>query len=149
MPELHTHPGRYYIYYTTVVSCGWWYHNLMSDTVYCKGVFGTVPVFSVPVWMSHQTYRSVRYRYESLYRYRRYRYPCRTELTEVSGTVIDVIPNLPKCPVPVIPAVCLGAYRTEHTLGILYTPLIRNTNTIRTSLKGCLRRFWLGHLSFL
>ena len=34
----------------------------------------------------YRKYRSVRYRYESLYRYRRYRYPCRTELTEVSGT---------------------------------------------------------------
>ena len=35
------------------------------------------------------------------YRYSRYRYGCRTELTEVSGTGIDV-PNLPKCPVPVL-----------------------------------------------
>ena len=35
------------------------------------------------------------------YRYARYRYGCRTELTEVSGTGIDVVPNLPKCPVPV------------------------------------------------
>ena len=54
-----------------------------------KGVFGTVPVFSVPVWMSYQTYRSVWCRYWC------------TELTEVSGTGIDVVPNLPKCPVPV------------------------------------------------
>ena len=53
-----------------------------------KGVFGTVPVFSVPVRMSYRTYRSVRYRYW-----------CRTELTEVSGTGIDVVPNSPKCPV--------------------------------------------------
>ena len=29
----------------------------------CKGAFGTVGVFSVPAWMSYQTYRSVRYRY--------------------------------------------------------------------------------------
>ena len=36
------------------------------------------------------------------YRYSRYRYRCRTELTEVSGTGIDVVPNLPKCPVPVL-----------------------------------------------
>ena len=49
-------------------------------------MFGTVPVFSVPVWMSYRTYRSVRYRYESLDRYRRYRYSYRTELTEVSST---------------------------------------------------------------
>ena len=39
----------------------------------------------------YQTYRSVWYRYW-----------CRTELTEVSGTGIDVVPNLPKCPVPVL-----------------------------------------------
>ena len=39
-----------------------------------------------------------------------------TDHTEVSGTGIDV-PNLLKCPVPVIiPAVCLGTYRTEHTV---------------------------------
>ena len=49
-----------------------------------------------------------------------YRYWCCTELTEVSGTGTDVVPNLPKCPVSVIPAVCLGTYRTEHTGGILY-----------------------------
>ena len=49
------------------------------------------------------------------YRYSRYRYGCRTELTEVSGTGIEVVPNftevfgpglgdvpnLPKCPAPV------------------------------------------------
>ena len=32
-----------------------------------------------------------------------------------SGTGIDVVPNLPKRPLPVIPAVCLGTYSTEHT----------------------------------
>ena len=32
----------------------------------------------------------VRYRYESLYRYRRHRYPYRTEVTQVSGIGIDV-----------------------------------------------------------
>ena len=31
------------------------------------------------------------------YRYSRYRYECRTELTEVSGTSIDVVPKLPRC----------------------------------------------------
>ena len=41
--------------------------------------------------MSYRTYRSVRYRYW-----------CRTEVTEVHGTSIDVVPNLPKCPVPVL-----------------------------------------------
>ena len=53
------------------------------------------------------------------YRIARYGYGCRTELTEVSGIGVDVfseltevlgtgivvLPNLPKCPVPVIPAV--------------------------------------------
>ena len=42
------------------------------------------------VWMSYRRYRSVRYRYG-----------CRTELTEVSGTSMDIVPKLPKCPVPV------------------------------------------------
>ena len=57
----------------------------------------------------------------SLYRYRRYRYPCRTELTEMFSTgIIEVVPNLPKCSVPVIPAVYTGCmprcvpYRTHH-----------------------------------
>ena len=58
--------------------------------------------------MLYRTYPSVRYRYESLYRHRWYRYPYRTEPTEVSGTFIDVIPNLPTCPVPVTPAVYNG-----------------------------------------
>ena len=38
-------------------------------------------------------------------------------LTEVFGTGIDVVPNLPKCSIPVIPAACLGTYRTKHTCG--------------------------------
>ena len=46
---------------------------------YCKGVFGTVPIH---LYMC--------------------RYGCRTELTEVSGTDMDVVPNLPKCPAPVL-----------------------------------------------
>ena len=52
-----------------------------------KGVFGTVPVFSV----------------------------CRTELIEVSGTGIDVVPNLPKCPVPVS-----EVYRTYRSVRYRY-----------------------------
>ena len=68
----------------------------------------SVPVPSVPVSISYRTYRAVRYRY-----------PYRTELTKVSGTGIDVVQNLLKCPAPVIPAVCLGTYHIEHTLGIL------------------------------
>ena len=69
----------------------------------------------VPVLMLYRNYPSVRYRYESLYRYRRYRYPCHTELTEVSGTGIDVVPNLPKCPVPV-----LMTYRTYRSFRCRY-----------------------------
>ena len=37
----------------------------------------------------------------SVNRYARYRFGCRTELTEVSGTGIDAVPNLQNCPVPV------------------------------------------------
>ena len=44
------------------------------------------------------------------YRYSWYRYGCRTELTEVSGAGIDVVPKLPKCPVPV-----LMSYRTYRS----------------------------------
>ena len=79
-------------------------------------VVPNLPKCPVPVLMLYRTYRSVGYRYW-----------CSTELTEVSGTGmkvctgtggtgIDVVQNLSKYPVPVIPAVCLGTYRTEHTL---------------------------------
>ena len=61
-----------------------------------------LPKCPVPVLRLYRTYRSVRYRYESLYRYGRYRYWWCTEFNEVSGTGIDVIPNLPKYPVPVL-----------------------------------------------
>ena len=61
-----------------------------------------LPKCQVPVLMLYRNNRSVRYRYESLYRYRRCWYPYRTELAEVSGTGFDVIPNIPKCPVPVL-----------------------------------------------
>ena len=77
----------------------------------CKGVFGTVPVSPVPVWMSYRTYRSVQYRYHS----------CRTELTVVSGTgIIDVVPNLPKCSAPV-----LMLYRTHRSVRYQYESLYR------------------------
>ena len=78
-------------------------------------VVPNLPKCPVPVLMLYRTYRSVRYRYESLYRYRRYRYPYRAELTEVSGTGIDVVPNLPKCPVPV-----LLSYRTYRSVWYRY-----------------------------
>ena len=66
--------------------------NSILHVRYGTGVPGTgmdvvpnLPKCPVPVLM-YQTYRSVRYRYESLYRYKQYRYPYRTELTEVSDT---------------------------------------------------------------
>ena len=52
--------------------------------------------------MMYRTYRSVRYLY------------C-TEFTEVSSTGIDVVPNLPKCPVAV-----LMMYRTYRSVRYLY-----------------------------
>ena len=95
----------------------------------------------VPVLM-YRTYLSVAYRYwcTELLPSVRYRWCC-TELAKVSGSGIDV-PNLPKCPVPVLlyrtylsvryryyvpnlpkcpvsvkkTAVSLGTYRTEHTV---------------------------------
>ena len=38
-------------------------YHASGNARFPKGVFGTVPAFSVPVWMSYRTYRSVRYRY--------------------------------------------------------------------------------------
>ena len=45
----------------------------------------------------------------------RYRYCCPTELTEVSGTGIYVVPNLPRCPAPV-----LISYRTDRLVRYRY-----------------------------
>ena len=67
--------------------------GLMSHRAYrCvrKGyVLPILPKCPAPVWMLY------RYRYQlrcrRLYRHRRYWYWCRTELTEVSGTGIDVV----------------------------------------------------------
>ena len=67
-------------------------------------MFGTVPVFSVPVRILYRTYRDARYRYW-----------CWTKITEVAGTGmkvctgtggtgIYVVPKLPKCPVQVFMA---------------------------------------------
>ena len=105
------------------------------------GVFGTVPVFSVrtgmevvqnlpkcpvPVLMSYRTYRSVRCRYWCItkcpvpglmyrtYQSIRYQYWFHNELTEVSGTGIDV-PNLPKCLVPVYRSIRYPYWCTEPT----------------------------------
>ena len=66
-------------------------------------------------WTTNTTYGSVRYRYW-----------CCTEATEVSGTGIDVVRNLPKCPVPVwksvpVPAVpVLMSYRSYRSVQCRY-----------------------------
>ena len=71
------------------------------------------PKCPIPVLMLYRSYRSVWYRCESLYRYRRYRCPC-TELTEVSGTGMHVVPNVPKSPLPVL------MYRTYRSVRYRY-----------------------------
>ena len=73
-----------------------------------------LPKCPVPVLKLYRNYRSVRYRYESLYRYRRYRYPCGTELNKVSSTGIDVVPNLPKS------GTVLMLYRTYRSVRYRY-----------------------------
>ena len=93
----------------------WWYRKYVVTTLPMWPVWGNdlpgtlvpnFPQWSVPVKMLY------RYRYQLRYRhpdwYRRYRYWCCTEITEVSGTGIDVVPNLPKRPGPVIPVVHIG-----------------------------------------
>ena len=84
-------------------------------------VVPNLPKCSVPVLELYRTYRSVRQRYESMYRYRRYWYRC-AELTEVFGTGIDAVPNVPKFPVPELTSYrtyrsfrCRYWYRTELT----------------------------------
>ena len=84
--------------------------NSILHVRYGTGVPGTgmdvvpnLPKCPVPVWMPYRTYRSVRYRYG-----------CRTELTEVFGTGIDVVPNLPKCPVPVLMYQTYRSVRYRH-----------------------------------
>ena len=90
-----------------------------------------LPKCPVPVLM-YPTYRSVRYRCESLYRYRRYRYPHRAEVTEVSGTGIYVVPNLPKCPVRV-----LISNRTYRSVRYRYLCCTEFTEVSGTGVKVC------------
>ena len=70
------------------------------------------------------------------YRYSRYRYGCRTELTEVSGTGIDVVPNLPKCLVPV-----LMSYRTYRSVRYRYEIMYRYRYRYRHTLKYICRQY--------
>ena len=116
---------------------------------------GLTEVSGTGHWHYTEIPRSVRYGYESLYRYLRYRYPCRTELTEVSGTGhwscteitevsgtgINVVQNLPKRPVPVLmvvsnlpkcPVSVLMSYRTYRSVRYWYYRLLDTYRTEHT-----------------
>ena len=82
----------------------YWCHTEPTEVVW-----KSVPVPAVPVSISYRTYWSIRHKYW-----------CRPEVTLVSGTGINVVPNLPMCLVPVIPAV-YRRYASVHT--VLNTPL--------------------------
>ena len=89
---------------------------------YGTGILGTgidfvpnLPKCPIPVLVLYRNYRSVRYRCEGLYRYRRYRYPCRTELTDVARTGIDLVPKLAKSPIPVL--MSYRSYRIVRYIG--------------------------------
>ena len=97
----HHHYNYYYSIYQGCVRCGTGFLGTGMDVV------PNLPSCPVPVLTSYRTYRNVRYRY----------WRC-TELTAVSGTGTkvcagtagtgtNVVPNLPKFPVPV-----LMSYRT-------------------------------------
>ena len=81
----------------------YWCHTELAE-VSGTGIDVVTSIAKCPasVLMFYRTYRSVQYRYDSLYRYRPYRYPHRTELTEVYGIGLDVVPNITKCPVPIL-----------------------------------------------
>ena len=64
------------------------------------------------------------------YRYSRYRYGSRTELTEVSSEGVDVVPNLPKCPVPVL------VYRTYRSIRYRYLCRTERTELTGTGMDG-------------
>ena len=107
VPNLPKCPAPVWVSYRTYRSVRYRYRCCTEHTEVSGTGIDAVPNLAkcpVPVLILYRTYRSVRYRYGSLYRYRRYRYryPYRTELTEVCGTGIDVVPKLPKCPVPVL-----------------------------------------------
>ena len=103
-------------------------------------VSNLLPKCPVPVLMSYRTYRSVRYRYG-----------CCAEHTEVSGTGIDVVPNLPKCQVPGTGTITdvhtgTGGICSEHTryftavdvVDVLFTNLTDRASTIPSNIiHGC------------
>ena len=90
------------------------------------------PDFDVTMWWSRVLmYRSHRRR-------ARYRVLFFSELTEVSSTGIDVVPHLPKCPVPVLSGTCIDVpnlpkcpvpvlrlYRTYRSVRYRYESLYR------------------------
>ena len=102
---------RYRTELTDVYDMSYWTYRSVRYRYWCTeltGVSGNgidnvqnLPKCAVPILMFYRSDRSVRYRYASLHQYRRYRCTCLSDLTEVSGTGFDVVPNLPKCPVPV------------------------------------------------
>ena len=105
-------------------------------------VLGTGIGASIPV---HRYRYELRYRRP--YRYRRYRYSCRTELTEVPGTGNDVVPNLPNSPVPIFGAIpnlpkCpvpVLLYRTYRSARYRYESLYRYRYPCRTELTESVR----------
>ena len=72
----------------------WWYR---------VNVVPNLPKYPVPASMLYRN--RYQFGYRGPYRYRRYRYRCRTGGSKASGTGIDVVPNLPKCPVAALSAV--------------------------------------------
>ena len=95
---------RYGCFIDTGTNSGTYVHTGTVGAGIIIDVVPNLPKSPAPVLMSYRTYRSVRYRY-----------PCRTELAEVSGTGIDVVQNLPKSPAPV-----LMSYRTYRSVWYRY-----------------------------
>ena len=105
--------------------CSVEYTNIIPGVLFGGGT--DLPQCRVPVVSSYGRYRTVGYRYRVRtepytrvfggYRGRteplRYGIYPRYTLTEVSGTGIQVVPNLPKCRVPV-----LRSYRTYRSVGV-------------------------------
>ena len=89
-----------------------------------------LPRCPVPALMLYR-YR-YRLRYMRAYRYCRYRYWCRTELTEGSGTGVEVVPNLPEFPVSV-----LIGYRTYRSIRYRYCRRTELTEVSGTGAKVC------------
>ena len=123
----------------------WWYRVDVPILSSCPVPGCDLPKYLVPVSMLYQYWYQLRYRRP--YRYRRfrylmsyrtyqrvrYRYWCCIELNEVSGTGIDVVPNSPKCSVPVpVPTEPVSmSYRTYRSVRDRYC-----CRTERTEVSG-------------